>query len=1347
MKQLSAGFLRAPNPPESNKSGSVNDLRLQRSSLNVNRGLMRRTGVDQVISLNPSFLVLGDSLNEFRANQVKVTEPINSWNDPYSGIGSSVPEFAMPNVASSPLLTSADSISFTKPKNHCLKLDKQIISQQSYTIVAIAKTGNWGVGKKTLLSNWQESTPPAENDNKLTSVFLGVESSKDATDAIKHVVRVNDEYSFSIPQSTDDRFRLTVTRSPDEANAWMNSKPLPRADDGASPKADRVLTTDWYLGRQGNMPSAAENWDGEIFDIVVFDRVLGEKELKIVWQFLDSNLETKDLANANRLADQKSKGRLDIGCYEYPFDSEERFFAIRPDLSDQNKVNFRRPSDNDWRSGPVTLSEALIAAKELNGPPNDAEDAYANDISEIRLVSGDYQLNEEFEIPSNIAIRGGFNQEDEAELLKGVEKRTGLESKISGGGENRLFKINNALDISLDHLFLKKGNILPPVEEAESTSAEELPANSTSTDTPAPETTAPATPPEPVINRNGGAILITQDDNALTTKGIDLNYLAIHSCKAEQGGAIWTEASDATMRNCTIVGNSASGLGSGVCVASGNLVAHRNVILLNNGKYQEKGTATDAAPNPPPIAREWGAANVAGKLANGSFQNVLVHEELVVDPTHNLAQASEEKPPRYNYLISSKHTDGSLGYSLKLRAGKWLHGTTHARDLNPNQYGIDNTKDDLTPTRIAPFRQLIETREGDLGDDERRDLRGNVVVKTDSKTIDVGAYQYIQPDNGVNATQKASNSPSNLALQIERVKRLNSDDNSANDILVVEVTSRPLSEMPKPIFHTQSVDSSLGELASEIALGDETKVEDILDCPAGVSFNDGKLTGAPTKAGEFVSTIIYVTDGFVTERKINWKVTDSATEDSATEDSATEDSATEDSAIEAPAEAESQPIELPGFLTIQGVSQNSEGKKKRVELEVPMSSELKSVFSAKNAQRITLAGLAFVNNGNADATCLRIEETTNAGWRSQVNVSDCAFGNWTNRAINCQGESGVKRELLRIERTEFANNNSVAKESGGAVQVHLAHAIIRDCFFYGNLSDGDGGAIWLGNGSLRIEDSTFASNTANKGTAVFVNESGSSLTVDKSTFVYNEPHFAGSGSAVFLNADGKDSAIEKVGGITNNIFSNAFQWRDAQADQVERRSGDIDIRTPDSDATDYATERTQADGPTLLVHLRNSNVLGELRIGNKASNRLESAKELLIARDSDARKDRSLHRNNPSFLATPKYYKAGAPVKTMPILSSDVRSRMVGKGAFEAKEIIPFVHGVLENDGTTLTGVVVSLKRTGMQTRTTLTDSKGRFIFRQVPVGSEITADNFEPVRVSTMGVDLPLSPEREPES
>jgi hypothetical protein len=149
-----------------------------------------------------------------------------------------------------------------------LHLTDQVLSSQRFTMFAVASDDGSG-SHREILSNWN-----AAADNSVTSVFLG--TTGPAT------VRFSDNFSSAGDvRSPREHFLLTAVSSDYDATVFQNQSELSHK---GTMLAARNLKAPYVIGRQGSLNG--EYWNGDIAEILVYNRALSDDERKQVTRYL-----------------------------------------------------------------------------------------------------------------------------------------------------------------------------------------------------------------------------------------------------------------------------------------------------------------------------------------------------------------------------------------------------------------------------------------------------------------------------------------------------------------------------------------------------------------------------------------------------------------------------------------------------------------------------------------------------------------------------------------------------------------------------------------------------------------------------------------------------------------------------------------------------------------------------------------------------------------------------------------------------------------------------------------------------------------------------------------------------
>jgi hypothetical protein len=145
-----------------------------------------------------------------------------------------------------------------------LNLAGTVLSGPYFTIFAVV-SDRGSPGHRTLLSNWS-----GKDGNSTRSIFLGLTGER--------TVRLSDQFASAGEIADRERpFLFTAVSGSQDAAVYLQGVLL--ASLGA-PLSDRRLDTPWVLGQQGNIDG--EYWNGDLAELLVFDRELSETERRQV---------------------------------------------------------------------------------------------------------------------------------------------------------------------------------------------------------------------------------------------------------------------------------------------------------------------------------------------------------------------------------------------------------------------------------------------------------------------------------------------------------------------------------------------------------------------------------------------------------------------------------------------------------------------------------------------------------------------------------------------------------------------------------------------------------------------------------------------------------------------------------------------------------------------------------------------------------------------------------------------------------------------------------------------------------------------------------------------------------
>ena len=123
---------------------------------------------------------------------------------------------------------------------------------------------------REIFSNWSRA-----NNNIGSSLFLG-------TSGISNV-RLSDAFAPAGTLSKpSEPFLLTAVAGANGVEVFQNRREIARQ---ANPLAPRNLLPPYVVGQQGDING--EFWNGDIFEIIAYNRALSDKEREQVWEALN----------------------------------------------------------------------------------------------------------------------------------------------------------------------------------------------------------------------------------------------------------------------------------------------------------------------------------------------------------------------------------------------------------------------------------------------------------------------------------------------------------------------------------------------------------------------------------------------------------------------------------------------------------------------------------------------------------------------------------------------------------------------------------------------------------------------------------------------------------------------------------------------------------------------------------------------------------------------------------------------------------------------------------------------------------------------------------------------------
>ena len=148
-----------------------------------------------------------------------------------------------------------------------LDIDGQLLETPACSIFAVVTDRHDG-GHREIISNWKRA------QNVSSSIFLGLTSDDQ--------VRFSDSFSNAGSiVNRDQPFVLSAINSSQGVRVYQNASELGRRESGLP---NRKLGTPWVIGQQGDING--EFWNGDIAELVVYDRALPLTEQRQVWSVL-----------------------------------------------------------------------------------------------------------------------------------------------------------------------------------------------------------------------------------------------------------------------------------------------------------------------------------------------------------------------------------------------------------------------------------------------------------------------------------------------------------------------------------------------------------------------------------------------------------------------------------------------------------------------------------------------------------------------------------------------------------------------------------------------------------------------------------------------------------------------------------------------------------------------------------------------------------------------------------------------------------------------------------------------------------------------------------------------------
>jgi Concanavalin A-like lectin/glucanases superfamily/PEP-CTERM motif len=209
---------------------------------------------------------------------------VSAWAD-QSGMGH---DATQPSASSQPLLINnalngQPAVSFDGA-GQFLNIAGQPLTSQQFTIIAVVTNsrGSLDTGFQEVYSNWSSTTFER-------SVFLGTTGQSPVrarfTDDMGGATDPNhNQQGVGMIGNPASPFILTGLSGAADATIYQNSNLI--ADNGA-PLSTRDLSSSDGLYRIGTQGGGMEFWQGDISEILVYNRALSPSELQQDWSYLD----------------------------------------------------------------------------------------------------------------------------------------------------------------------------------------------------------------------------------------------------------------------------------------------------------------------------------------------------------------------------------------------------------------------------------------------------------------------------------------------------------------------------------------------------------------------------------------------------------------------------------------------------------------------------------------------------------------------------------------------------------------------------------------------------------------------------------------------------------------------------------------------------------------------------------------------------------------------------------------------------------------------------------------------------------------------------------------------------
>lgn len=200
---------------------------------------------------------------------------VTAWAD-QSGLGHDATKLDGGATLTTGALNGLPAVAFSGSDNFSISGQVLANAAGQFSIFAVATdTGGTGGGHREIFSNWDQY-------NMGGSVYFGT-----TTSATGRMLRLTDELSTSTDVTSPSSFSIlnSVRDTGDRLYVFQGTTVL----NGNIVSSTRNLTTGYYLGTQGTLrtlTSDAENWKGQIAELLVYDKALNTQEWIAVNSYL-----------------------------------------------------------------------------------------------------------------------------------------------------------------------------------------------------------------------------------------------------------------------------------------------------------------------------------------------------------------------------------------------------------------------------------------------------------------------------------------------------------------------------------------------------------------------------------------------------------------------------------------------------------------------------------------------------------------------------------------------------------------------------------------------------------------------------------------------------------------------------------------------------------------------------------------------------------------------------------------------------------------------------------------------------------------------------------------------------